>query len=99
MARNRTIQYAVDAETGQIWSRVDDQLAVPVLDYRGMHPRDGSEMRYALYKIGIFEALVHEGCLTWTRKIPLKIKNLHRKFWGMKELVSQTEKGGKQNGS
>jgi hypothetical protein len=84
MGRQRTIQYAVDG-AGLVISRVDDQIAAPLLDYEGMKPENGFEMQYKLEEFPVF-ALTYMWGLVWTRKIPTEIKNLHRAFWGMKPL-------------
>jgi len=85
MSRQRTIQYAIDQETGQVVSRVHLEFAWPILDFAGMNPVSGFQMEYNLEKLGHvpWESL---GYLVWTRKIPNKIKNIHRVFWGMKPL-------------
>lgn len=87
MRQNR-IMYAIDLDVGQVVSRVGDQYAWPILDFAGMRPENNWEMNYNLEKISIFAARAVN--LLHTRKIPVEIKNFHRKFWGMKPL-----KGGK----
>jgi hypothetical protein len=86
MSRYRTIQYAFDYETGQIWSRVDGEVAVPILDFENMTPENKFKMNYFLEKVSVFEALPNAPQLKWTKKIPIEIKNMHRKFWGMTPL-------------
>ncbi len=83
----RTIQYAIDTETRMVISRVDSELAWPVLDYDNMRPENNYTMNYYLEKITVFSVAgrVWNG-LKWTRKIPRGIKNLHRQFWGMRRL-------------
>jgi hypothetical protein len=85
-----TIQYAIDLDTGLVFSRVDSELAVPVLDYEGMTPANGYKTTYNLQRCPVFE-LVGAGwaSLLWTRKIAVEIKNLHREFWGMKPLKGE----------
>ncbi len=85
MSRFRTIQYAIDQDTSQVVSRVGLEYAWPILDYEGMTPENGYDMKYNLEKLDCLQ-WVHLGCLVWTRKIPNKIKNIHRKFWNMKPL-------------
>jgi hypothetical protein len=82
----RTIQYAIDSETGLVWSRVGDACAVPVLDFEGMKPENKYEMAYDLKKIPVLQIAGGWHYLKWTRKIPTKVKNFHRAFWGMKPL-------------
>ena len=83
---NRTIRYAIEADTGLVYSRVGDQVAVPVLDYEGMTPANNFAMAYNLEKYLVYALAGEWGYYRWTRKIPTPIKNLHRAFWGMKPL-------------
>jgi len=75
----------IDAELGEVMSRVGSEVAIPVLDFEGMTPDNGYAMTYNLEKFSVFE-LRHYNRLIHTRKIPISIKNKHRKFWGMKLL-------------
>ena len=84
--RARTIQYAVDTETGLVISRVGSELAWPILDFENMRPENNYTMNYYLEKISVISACSSMQHLKWTRKIPKEIKNLHRKFWGFPEL-------------
>lgn len=79
----KTIKYMID-EDGEIYSRVGSEVAIPVLDWEGMKPENAYKIRYNLEKFSVYE--LRGFTLTHTRKIPLKIKNRHRKFWGMKPL-------------
>ena len=36
--------------------------------------------------MNIFDVAKEVGSLKWTRKIPVEIKNIHRKFWGFAPL-------------
>ena len=84
--RNRTIQYAINLESGLVISRVDDKIYHPVLDFAGMTPENSWEMNYFHEEMSIFTI---SGCweyYKWTRKIPKEIKNFHRKYWGFKPL-------------
>ena len=91
---SRTIQYAINEEDGQVWSRVDSEVAVPVLDFDGIGKGgDGFEpgdfrgpTRYNLERFDVLTVGREWNALKWTRKIPLEEKNLHRQFWGMKPL-------------
>jgi hypothetical protein len=81
----KTIQYAIDKDTGLIISRVGSEVAIPVLDFEHMKPENHFETVYNIEKFGIFDTIGMR--LTWTRKIPTNYKNLHRKFWDMKPLT------------
>jgi len=90
----RNITYAVN-DDGTVYSRVDSEIAVPVLDFDGIgQGGDGfakgnfnGPMRYNLEKFSVHSLAGREwACLRWTKKIPVALKNLHRKFWGMKPL-------------
>lgn len=74
----RNITYAIDTETGLTYSRIDNQVAVPVLNY----PKDD----YKLEKMSVFELSGMWNALVWTKKIPKSLKNYHRAFWGLTEL-------------
>ena len=87
MGRHRTIQYAIDRSTNLVVSRVDREYAWPILDYDGMKPENNFKTQYNLEKIPVGHLSGDEyDNLEWTRKIPTRIKNYHRKFWGMKPL-------------
>lgn len=94
----RTITYAVDLDTGQVWSRLEadpsvkeQKLAVPVLEYDKIG--EGGDftkpLTYCLERMSI-TALIHAR-LKWTRKVPVEIKNQHRRFWGLKPLPISEE--------
>jgi len=84
--RNKTIQYGIDSQTGLVWSRVDSEVAVPILDYAGMKPENNFQTYYCLEKMDVLSSLPSINNVKWTRKISLRIKNNHREFWGMKPL-------------
>jgi hypothetical protein len=84
MSRNRTITYMVDKETTTVWSRVGNEVAIPVLDFAGMKPENCWEMNYDLEKMD--SSVLYHANVIHTRKIPTGIKNIHRKFWGMKPI-------------
>jgi hypothetical protein len=87
--RQKRIQYAIDLDTGMVWSQVGNELAIPILDFAGMKPENNWEMKYNL---GKFQSASISGAeLVHTRKIPVKIKNAHRAFWGMKPLKEMEE--------
>lgn len=81
----RTITYAIEQNTGLVYSQVGSEIAVPVLDYDGMKPENNFQTRYDLEKSPVFAAHIGTAFI-WTRKIPNAIKNIHREFWGMKLL-------------
>lgn len=83
----KRIQYAIDLELGMVWSKYENQLAIPILDFAGMKPENNWQMNYNLEKCSIDN--IRHAQLKWTRKIPIEIKNLHRQFWGMKSLKSK----------
>jgi hypothetical protein len=86
--RNKTIQYAIDGDTGLIVSRVGDEVCYLVLDYKAIG-KDGdytAPLTYYMEKEKAFKVLPHMHNLTWTRKIPIEQKNFHRVFWGMNPL-------------
>jgi hypothetical protein len=87
MARNRTIQYMINPGIGLIYSRVGSEVAIPVLDWEGMKPENNFKTNYNLVKFDVCDIASDLQGVIHTRKIPQRIKNIHRKFWGMKPLT------------
>ena len=101
---NRIILYGIEKDTGLVYSRVPSepakaQCAGPVLDYaaigQGGTGDDGIEyapgdfngpVRYHLEKMPLYDVYRH---CTWTKKIPVELKNRHREFWGFPKLKEQ----------
>lgn len=83
----KTLSYGINLETGLVWSRLDSEIAFPVLAFEQMLPENNYTAPLILEKASILDVTgrVWEG-LKWTKKIPKEIKNEHRKFWGLKEL-------------
>ena len=90
----RTITYAVD-EDGTVYSRVDREVAVPVLDFAaigqggdGFKPGNfNGPIKHNLQKFALEALYGAWASLRWTKKIPVGLKNRHRAFWGMKPLA------------
>ena len=85
MSRQRTIQYCI-CPNGLVYPRVGSEMCVPVLDYPAMKQESGFQMEYNLDRFSIYSISSEWNTLKWTRKIPVNLKNIHRRFWGMKEL-------------
>lgn len=83
---NKTIMYAIETETGHIISRVGSEIAIPVLQYDDMQPENNFQTEYKLEKMPVFAIAGSHNNYKWTVKVPLKLKNKHRVFWGMKPL-------------
>lgn len=83
----RTIQYAIDIDTGLVVSRVGSELGCYVVDYENMNAKNGYNAKAFLVQIPIFHTTFWKS-LRWTKKIPKEIKNIHRKFWGFPALKS-----------
>jgi hypothetical protein len=79
--RQRRIRYAIDLDTGQVVSQVGDEYAWPILDFEHMCPENNFETRYHLEKLS-WDATIRSHLLR-TRKIPIEVKNFHRKFWNL----------------
>lgn len=86
MNKNR-IEYAIDTETGLFISRVNSEVAIPILGYDDMTPENNFDGQYHLEKIDVISLSRTWDIYKWTRKIPFDIKNQHRKFWGKKPLT------------
>lgn len=91
---NRVITYCVDKASGLVGSRVGDELAFPILQFdkigmggKGFQPGDfNGPMIYELERDNVFAYRQNWRSLRWTKKIPKRLKNRHRKFWGFKPL-------------
>ena len=92
----RIITYAFN-ENGHVYSRLTcdghtEGYAVPVIDFEGMNPSNNFGMMYDLTKFPYISRNTWDS-LTWTKKISMAMKNVHRLFWRMKPLpMSATEK-------
>lgn len=80
------IFYFLDPTTGLIWSRMDDKVAIPILDFEGMRPEDNFSTNYLLEKHDLWDVISNFRYLTPVsyKKVPKKIKEEHRSFWGFK---------------
>ena len=88
----KTIKYGIDRDTGLVWSRVGSEVAIPVLQFNKMTPGNNFQTIYELEKMDVIEvAGASYNSVEWTRKIPVELKNKHRKFWGMKKLTQKTK--------
>ena len=86
MSRFRTITYMIDRDLDLVWSRVGSEVAIPVVQYDKMTPDNSYAVPLELEKFDVLSIAGHLNNVIHTRKIPIGIKNLHRKFWGMKPL-------------
>jgi len=86
MNTNR-VEYAIDTETELVISRVNSEVAIPILGYNDMKPENNYQGKYHLEKMNVINLSHTWDNYKWTRKIPFDIKNQHRKFWGMKPLT------------
>ena len=86
--RRKTIQYAIDLDLGQVISRVNDRVLIPVLDFEGMKPENNFKTNYDLQEFSIYDISQNWYSYKWTKKIPIEIKNLHRQKWNMKLLTN-----------
>ena len=89
----KQLLYRVDRETGLVWSQMviggfTDGWAVPAYqfdefgtdgDFRGPIP-------VKLERFSHRDICLSSPNLIYTKKIPVALKNPHRKFWGMKPL-------------
>ena len=84
----KRISYAIDDITGLTWSRVGDEVAVPVMDYDGLDLKE-EFTEYTLEIHTLADMAHHLNTLHWTKNIPLSLKNYHRSFWGMRPLKTR----------
>lgn len=87
---NRIIRYAIHKDDGIVVSQVGDKIAWPILEYDAMLPENNFATQYHLESIPVVSVGREWVRLKWTRKIPIRLKNMHREFWGMNP-ISNTE--------
>lgn len=80
------LTYLIDPETNLVWSRYENELAIPVLEYDKMNENNNFATSYHLEKFSVIEAYKVLGSCKAIKNIPKTLKNEHRKFWNMKEL-------------
>ena len=56
-----------------------------------MTPENKYKMQFNLEKENVLSVAYSMRFITWTRKIPIEIKNYHREFWGMKPLQQKNK--------
>jgi hypothetical protein len=91
---SKTITYGIDDESGLAYSRVGDQVAVPVLDFAAIGQGGGEfepgdfngPTRYNLEKCSVYDIRDEWQAIRWTKQVPLEVKNAHRQFWGFPPL-------------
>jgi len=86
MSRFRTIQYMIDPDLDLVWSRVGSEVAIPVVQFDKMTPENRYSVPLELEKFNALDVAGQLNNVIRTRKINVGIKNIHRKFWGMKPL-------------
>jgi len=92
---NKVITYAINREDGLVVSRVGSQLAWPVVQYDqiGEKGNFNGPINIKLENIPVTSVGQEWGLLRWTKKIPVVLKNQHRKHWGFSLLpVPSSEK-------
>jgi hypothetical protein len=84
----KQITYAVSKDDGLVYSRVGSEIAIPVLQFDriGRNGDFTQPLEYELEKCRVLELADYWPRLRWTKKIPVRTKNLHRQFWGMRPL-------------
>lgn len=85
----RTISYAIYSVTGLVVSRVGDEVYHPILSYARMNAESNFQVSYHYERMSVFDLVPTWEHYTWTKKIPINIKNYHRKFWGFKPLENK----------
>jgi hypothetical protein len=82
------ITYAISKDDGMVYSRIGNEIVYPVLQYQkiGQGGDFTQPFEYQLEKSDVLSLAYYWPRLKWTKKIPVDIKNLHRSFWGMKQL-------------
>ena len=85
--RNRPINFAVDLQTGLVYSRVGTEVAVPYPKHgKGLRMAGTFEMNYELQRFPLYSIQHKWGQLHFSQNIPLRIQNYHRQFWRLPEI-------------
>jgi len=84
----KTITYAIEVDSGLVISRLNSEIACPVLEFEkiGQDGNYNKPFEYTLEKMPVNTLVGIWNSYKWTKKIPVTLKNVHRKFWGMKPL-------------
>ena len=88
--RDRLIRYAVDLETGLVYSHVGPEVAVPYPKQgRSLRIAGTFEMDYQLERFPLY-AIQHKWRkLHFSQNIPLRVQNYHRQFWRLPTLSDE----------
>lgn len=78
------LEFAVDFETGLVYSRMGQAVAVPL-------PRGGRTIRvagdlqadYELERYPLYAIAAKWKTLHWTDQLPVHVQNRHRQWWGL----------------
>ena len=84
----RTIQYGVTPECTVI-SKVGSEVAWPIVKWDDMGPHNNFEVKYQLEKMALTSVVEQVKSVFWVRKLPVELKNFHRRFWGFKPLKEE----------
>ena len=82
------ITFAVELDTGLVYSRVGDRVAVPVPMQNCLRLRGAAEPQYSLECFPIYAIRNKWAGLRSTQKIPVSIQNYHREFWRLPKVGS-----------
>lgn len=82
MTRFKTIQYGFNREA--IYARCGDKVALTGIDFDAMVPEDSFEIKYTIIECSVDS--LRGDPITWTKKVPVALKNVFRKHFGMKLL-------------
>ncbi|MEL7085350.1 MAG: hypothetical protein AAF268_08855 [Cyanobacteria bacterium P01_A01_bin.3] len=83
----RRIAFAVDRNTGMVYSRVGERVAVPVRVEGGIRVR-GAKPHYELESFPVYAIRERWANLLSTQRVPIHIQNYHREFWRLPKLTS-----------
>lgn len=78
----KNITYAVNKDG--FYARCGDRIAFFELDYKNMKPENNFFEKYTISDCSVFEFGSQN--VRWTKKIPINIKNMFRKHFGLAEL-------------
>lgn len=85
---DRRITYSIDLNTGMVYSRVGNEVAVPVPRWGELRMKGSFDSEYVLERFPAYAISIKWPSLHSTQKIPLEVQNYHRKFWSLPKLSS-----------
>lgn len=84
-----SLTFAINRETGYIVSRLESDVAWPILNYAaiGEGGNYNAPFKYYLESCNVHQIGAEYKYLHWTKKVPVPLKEFHREFWSKERGV------------